>query len=240
MWAVLPIKDFSQVKQRLSGVLTPTERRHLFHAMVQDALDVLTVQPELERCVLVSDDPAAGLLAEHYGALCWREQELGAAGLNAVATAAATRIAAAGADSMMIVHGDLPLLQAGELRELVACHRAASGERAVTLATDRHGDGSNIVLCRPPTALEFAYGPGSCRRHRLNAERAGAAFDVLQLPGASRDIDSSDDLFDLLDVQWHDRALHTMNYLRESGIVHRLRAMAAGGANTDYPERDAE
>ena len=36
MWAVLPLKDFVSAKQRLSGVLSATARRRLFHAMVED------------------------------------------------------------------------------------------------------------------------------------------------------------------------------------------------------------
>ncbi len=237
MWALLPLKDFVQAKQRLSGVLSATERRSLFHAMVQDVLEVLSREPALQRLVLVSDDPTASLLAEHYRADCWREAEVGGRGLNGVVRAAVQRMAG-DTDTVMIVHGDLPLLNAAELRELIAQHRCEPAPRKVTLATDRRGEGSNVLLCSPPAVIDFAYGPDSNRRHRELAAAAGAQFNECRLPGIGRDIDVSDDLQDLLDPRWQGRAVYTLRYLRDSGLDARLRAMAAGTANTDYHKRD--
>ena len=65
MWAVLPLKDFVSAKQRLSGVLSATERRRLFHAMVEDVLSVLIQAPSIVGIVIVSDDPTAALMARH-------------------------------------------------------------------------------------------------------------------------------------------------------------------------------
>jgi len=80
VWAILPLKDFVDAKQRLSGVLTDHERRHLFHAMVEDVLDVLAGHPALEQTVIVSDDPGAESLAERYGVMVWSEMSLGLTG----------------------------------------------------------------------------------------------------------------------------------------------------------------
>ena len=66
MWAVLPLKDFVSAKSRLSGVLSPVERRRLFHAMVEDVLSVLSDSDLIDGVLLVSDDPTAALLAEHF------------------------------------------------------------------------------------------------------------------------------------------------------------------------------
>ena len=69
MWAILPLKDFVSAKQRLSGVLSASERRRLFHAMVEDVLSALSHAETIDSIVIVSDDPAASLLAERYGAV---------------------------------------------------------------------------------------------------------------------------------------------------------------------------
>ena len=42
MWAVLPIKDVTDAKQRLAAVLTPDERQQLFRTMAADVLRTLT------------------------------------------------------------------------------------------------------------------------------------------------------------------------------------------------------
>lgn len=232
MWALLPLKDFVQAKQRLSGALTAAERRSLFHAMVQDVLDVVAAQG-FEQLVLVSDDPAASLLAEHYGAICWRETELEVSGLNAVVGRAAARAQQQGAQSVAVIHGDLPLISAAELDQLCAAHARQQADRRVTLATDRHGSGSNILLVSPPTLMDFAYGQNSCELHRQRAEAAGAVFESLQLAGVGRDIDNVEDIVDLLQGDWPGRAQHTLQYLIDSGIAARLGTIAAGGANHD-------
>ena len=115
MWALLPLKDFVQAKQRLTGCLTVSERRGLFHAMVEDVLTVLAAHSGFERIVVVSDDPAAQLLAEHYRIDCWSERDLGLSGLNGVVSAALNKMAVLTANeshpvAAMVVHGDLPLL----------------------------------------------------------------------------------------------------------------------------------
>ena len=77
IWAVLPLKDFGEAKQRLAGRLTPAERRAFFQAMVEDVLTVLTRCSSLSGVAVLSDDPTARLLASHYGVALWSEHDLG-------------------------------------------------------------------------------------------------------------------------------------------------------------------
>jgi 2-phospho-L-lactate guanylyltransferase len=56
------------------------------------------------------------------------------------------------------------------------------------------GDGTNGLLVSPPTALAFAFGPGSCRRHQALAREQGIAAVALTLPGLAADIDKPADL----------------------------------------------
>ena len=83
MWVLLPLKDFVKAKQRLSGFLSVTERRGLFQAMVEDVLEELVSIAEIDRIILLSDDPVARFLANYYQVECWSERELGQ-GLNPV------------------------------------------------------------------------------------------------------------------------------------------------------------
>lgn len=239
MWALLPLKDFVQAKQRLAGSLTVSERRGLFHAMVEDVLTVLSVHPSFERIVVVSDDPAAHLLAKHYGIDCWSERSLSASGLNAVVDAALRQMAEitrnhSRATVAMVVHGDLPLLGAQELNSLIDQHRALmkTHRSAVSIATDRHGRGSNIVVCDPAKAPVLAYGLDSCTAHYASALAMQLPAQVISLPGLAQDIDTQDDLLRLLAMLPSAAAERTLAYLHQDGIAQRLRQLGSEAANT--------
>ena len=77
LWALIPVKDFVNAKQRLSGVLSPSERRGLSQAMVEDMLVCLGHVPGIDGILLVSDDPGAGLLAYRYGARVLKDRSGG-------------------------------------------------------------------------------------------------------------------------------------------------------------------
>jgi FO synthase len=237
VWALLPLKDFVNAKQRLSGVLASHERRHLFHTMVEDVLDVLANHPAIEQTVIVSDDPSAELLAERYGVECWAESLLATnnnkiKGLNAVVDSAANKFVELGIDSMLVVHGDLPLLKACEIQQLVSLHNTCETP-AVTIAPDTTKEGSNCVLVSPPNVISFQYGQGSFKKHRRIAQQQSITFNEISLLGAARDIDNPVDLEVLSAVD--NRAKHTLTYLQESGIKERLQTMLhdSNGAISD-------
>ncbi len=231
VWALLPLKDFVNAKQRLSGVLAAHERRHLFHTMVEDVLDVLAGHPALEQTVIVSDDPSAELLAERYGVMCWTEASLGltgttAKGLTAVVDAAADKLAAQGVMSMLVVHGDLPLLKAEDIQCLLDQHCAQSP--AITIVPDNRNNGSNCIVATPPNCIPFQYGEGSFDKHRAAASTLAVAVNTLILEGAAWDIDNPEDL-EYLSTQRSNRdyqGRHSLLYLQQSGIVDRLQAIA--------------
>lgn len=223
MWAVLPLKDFADAKQRLAGLLDGAQRIGLLRAMVGDVLCTLRGHPDLDGTLVVSADPLARALAQSHGADFVSETALGVQGLNAVVQAAVAQLARDGEDEVLILHGDMPLISTDEISQLIRHHRLAPAP-ALTLATDRHGDGSNGLLCSASAAIGFAYGKGSCARHREQAQRAGMSCNILTLPGMSCDIDEPADLVALLDHPHLAAAHGTRNYLAASGITHLLLA----------------
>lgn len=223
LWALLPLKSFVNAKQRLSGVLSPQQRQHFFHFMVEDVLEVLANHAGIDKLVIVSDDPGAELLAEHYGVDYWPEESLPGSGLNAVVAGFARTVAQRGVDSLLVVHGDLPLLSGAQLDQLIAAHGLAP---AVTIAPDRHQQGSNCLLCSPPTVIDFHYGENSLQKHRQASESRGVTMLELALPGIACDIDSPEDLLVLLESPQAGKK--SIRYLQETGIAERLQSMSIG------------
>lgn len=225
MWALVPVKGFADGKQRLAGVLTPDERRTFCRAMLEDVLQAVRAHPLICRVILLSNDGEVEELARSHGIDYWTETSLNASGLNPVVNAAARRLGAQGVQDFMVVHGDLPLLSTEALTGLISQHRKGQRPR-ITIAPDRHGEGSNIVVSSPPGAIEFQFGPQSYQRHCRIAEARGVVVETFFCQDTSCDFDNPEDLPDLLRQDARDK--RSACYLYESGIAERLARMDPG------------
>lgn len=240
MWALLPLKNFDEAKQRLSGVLSPLERRGLFQAMVEDVLEVLHKHPHLDGILLLSDDPTARLLAELYQVDFLQESALCARGLNGVVQAGVEYLAEQGINDVMVIHGDLPLISAEEVSHLINCHKQQSP--ALTIAPDARQEGTNCLLCNPASVLTYCYGNQSLARHSLQSRQKNLALKIELLWGMSRDIDTPEDLDFLIRNAGDNNATRTSRFIVDSGIGERIEVMfhqreaAVKNVAVDYPQ----
>jgi 2-phospho-L-lactate/phosphoenolpyruvate guanylyltransferase len=209
--AILPIKSFSEAKQRLRAELSDADRRALVDAMFSDVLVALRRVPALEQIVVVSGDRVAQRIGQGYGALVVEDDERGH---NAAATKGIQAALEDGIDRALLVPGDCPLMDPRELEELLA-HPA--GERSALVIPDRHGTGTNALLLTPPDVLAPSFGPDSCQRHIADAEAAGVPAEVVAIAGLALDIDTPDDLEALQQHLAHTRggAAHTRGMLNQ-------------------------
>ncbi len=219
MWAVVPVKDMGGVKQRLARALAADERRELYRAMLRDVLSALRAARGLAGVALVTRDGEAEALARHFEIRVIGEPEN--RGHSAAVARAASVLAAEGAEGLLQVPGDLPLLGAGEIETVLAAHGPAP---AFTIVPSRDEWGSNCVLCSPPEVMALRFGENSFRPHLASARARGLDPRVLRLPGICLDIDTPDDLIELARRAG---ATRTQRYLAKSGIVERLLATEA-------------
>ncbi|MGI9289314.1 MAG: 2-phospho-L-lactate guanylyltransferase [Pseudomonadales bacterium] len=196
--AVVPFKSLQHAKQRLADYLNTEQRAKLVAAMLEDTLRALIATEGLNRVLLVSNDPFTEELATRLG-VDQQSEPAQSSGLNAVLQAVCTDLAQQGYESVLIAHGDLPLLVARELRQLLGHHRALASSAKISLVPDRARDGSNCLLCSPPNVLRFSYGQGSCEKHLAIAAQGGIQSEVVELAGASLDIDEPLDLQHLVE-----------------------------------------
>ena len=119
IWAVLPVKDLAGAKQRLAGVLSATERRELFAAMLEDVLCALAASAGLAGILMATRDPIAQDLAARHGAeVLLEERNRG----HSAASALGVRAEAPAVLSRAPVPGELTALkeELSELREELA------------------------------------------------------------------------------------------------------------------------
>ena len=256
MWAVLPLKDFVSAKSRLSGVLSPVERRRLFHAMVEDVLSVLSDSDVIDGVLLVSDDPTAALLAEHFSVELLDEPPASGSEeyrqpLNIAVAAGCRRVVElVGETDILVLHADLPQITLSEISRLAASwsHAVSRGEKSALLVSDRHGEGSNALLFNSGDLTDddfsalFHFGRDSYRRHHAAFSACGFSIeDFASLPLAA-DIDTPDDLADFLLCHSRHGGLPSRlsDYCHETAIDGRLELMWPSADDNFQSHRSAD
>jgi len=99
-------------------------------------------------------------------------------------------VVAAGAEALLALPSDLPLLTSADLDEL---RTLALTEEGIIVAPSRD-NGTNALLMRPPRAIAYAFGEASAGRHRALATKAGVPCRFYHSPTLALDIDRPEDL----------------------------------------------
>ncbi len=99
-------------------------------------------------------------------------------------------VTARGADAMLTLPADLPLLTADDILQL---YDLALSDVEVAIAPS-HDGGTNALLLCPPDAIEFAFGEDSFRRHLEQAASSGRRYAIYRSETLDRDLDLPGDL----------------------------------------------
>lgn len=189
--AILPLKGLDQAKQRLREALGVQPRRALVEAMFADVLIALRRTTVLSGILVVSADTVAQRIAQGYGAEVIDDDQRGHSQAAARGIAHARQ---AGAERVLLVPGDCPLLDPAELTTLIT---APAPARSVAIVPDRHGSGTNALLISPPGVFGPAFGSGSRARHEQKAQAAGLESRTVRVPSLALDVDTPEDLAEI-------------------------------------------
>jgi 2-phospho-L-lactate guanylyltransferase len=188
--AILPIKSFGAAKQRLSGLLGNGSRQALAQAMFLDVLASLRRVPGIDAVAVVTANADAQSAARRGGVHLLSEPR--EEGQSAAAQIGIRHGLELGFERVLLVPGDTPLIEAGEIGMLLT--RAEDEGIQAVIVPDRHGSGTNALLLSPPDALSPSFGQGSLERHCQAAVSAGIEHRVEALASLVLDVDTPDDL----------------------------------------------
>ena len=184
--AVVPVKGLDEAKSRLAGVLSPEERAKLTLEMLAHVLEMVGRSGVVEKIGVIS--PEVEQLSLPDGVALIKQIE---PGLNNLLEQGREWALSEGADGLMVIFADLPLLSESDLVEISELGGEAS---TLVLAPDRHGHGTNVMLSHPVTLARFAFGTGSYHKHRRRALEDGAKVETYRSMGTSLDLDTPDDM----------------------------------------------
>ena len=188
--AIVPVGGLEGAKSRLGETLDAEERRDLVQRMLDRTVRSALATSGIAETLVVSPDREALAAAARLGARTMLQRSQG---LNRGLREARDDAIAGGADAIVVVPIDIPLISQAALAELIAPLSVIAERPLVVLAPDRHGRGTNGLVLAPPDAIEFGFGGDSRAAHAACAEESGARYVELDGP-LSVDIDTPDDL----------------------------------------------
>ncbi|MCO5316671.1 MAG: 2-phospho-L-lactate guanylyltransferase [Solirubrobacterales bacterium] len=212
-FAVITIKRFDRAKQRLADSVAPDQRQRLAEAMFSDVLEAVKLARMLTGIVVVTGEPKAAGVAAEAGAQVVEDPVDG--GHSEAATRGLRRAIDLGADRVILLPGDCPLLDPRELDRLFT----GMPSPWVAVVPDRHGTGTNALALAPPDAIIPAFGEGSCERHLGLAREAGIPASREELASLALDLDTPADLVALTGAIETERAAGRKGPARHTGSV---------------------
>jgi 2-phospho-L-lactate guanylyltransferase len=187
---LVPVKNLRNAKQRLAAVLDQSSRTQLAQAMITDVLETLGSWTDRPEVVVVSTDGFVQELARSLDFRLLADDDRSETDAIEKATGYCL---ANGAESTLVVPGDIPLIRVSELAAIVQ----AAPQRGSVLVPAADGRGTNAAYRRPASLFPLRFGNDSFQPHLQAARATGFPCAVLSLPGIALDIDNPFDLQEL-------------------------------------------
>jgi 2-phospho-L-lactate guanylyltransferase len=188
---LVPIKNLSSAKQRLSPILNPEERFALAQAMCEDVLQALADWPNCPPVAVVTSDQFARALATRFNFEIIADDENGG---ETSAIAMATAVCRdRGARSTLVIPADIPLLETADLQKIAD----SAPPQGTVLVTDAARRGTNAAWRAPADLFPLRFGNDSFLPHLASAKATGLPCVVLDLPNLARDVDRLEDLHEV-------------------------------------------
>lgn len=205
-FAIVPVKDLSRAKERLSSIIPQDVRTALAYAMLEDVLTALAGSRLLDRKFIVTLDKKAIKIAADLGIEVIEETDQ--KGESAAVDFASGICKEMGARSVLVIPGDAPLITAEDIDFIVERER---NEPSTILVPARDFLGTNAILRRPPDAFPSRFGHDSYRKHLDEAARRNIKVDSFENPRIALDIDNPEDLREFVSIKSDTKAYELLS-----------------------------
>ena len=187
-WVVVLIKDFDSAKERLRPALGSKSRRALARRNAQLAV---TAAAACDHVLAVAGSEEVAEMAAAWGASVLLEPR--EEGQNTAAERGIARARAAGAEAVLLLSSDLPLVTADAVRRLLQAADRLKSPVVVAVPAIGRG-GTNALYLRPADTIGMHFGDESLVKFKDDAEARGVKFVVHHSDAIALDLDEPSDL----------------------------------------------
>jgi len=185
---VVLIKDFDSAKQRLSPAMGAKSRRALSRRNAKLAVEAAKAG---DRVLVVAGGEEVAELAASWGAEVLLEPR--EEGQNVAARRGINRAAEKGAEAILLLSSDLPLITRDAVKTLLESAARVKGSVAIAAPAIGRG-GTNALYLRPADAVGLHFGEDSFAKFRDDAKARGVQFIVNESDAMALDLDEPSDL----------------------------------------------
>ncbi len=219
--ALIPVKGFTNAKQRLSALLGARERERLAEAMFRDMLRQVTdVRGLAETCVVTGDAKVVGI-ARALGATVIREASEN--GETAAVDFARNFLKSSGCEAVLILPGDLPLVRSSDIEEILRELTEKTKAPFALLVPSHDRMGTNALLLAPPDVIALRFGYDSFSYHMGQVAAQGLVTRYLENERIALDIDEPSDLEKFLAYRQDGEAFRLAYELLGEGVAEKTR-----------------
>lgn len=227
-FVIIPVKELSRAKNRLSNFLSLSERQELAFSMLTDVLMAACKSKASDKTLVVTNDERAIELANRYAIECIVETQQH--GESESVDSASSVCMEMGARSVLRIPGDVPLITADDIDHIL---NKSNDKPCVLLVPSYDMLGTNAILRTPSNAIKSHFGYDSLRKHIEEAKANNIPHHVMEIPNVAMDVDEPKDLkrlFSLLD-QKSMQNLNTVRILEEMDLMNKLKKLKITGSN---------
>jgi 2-phospho-L-lactate/phosphoenolpyruvate guanylyltransferase len=187
-WVVVLIKDFDSAKERLRPAMGAQSRRALARRNAKLAVDA--AKPG-DHVLVVAGGEEVAEMAESWGAVALLEPR--EEGQNKAAERGIERAVEGGAEAVLLLSSDLPLVTPDAVHALLGAASRLKPPVVVAVPAIGRG-GTNALYLHPPDVIGMHFGDESLVKFREDAESRGVNFVVHNSEAMALDLDEPSDL----------------------------------------------
>ena len=200
--ALIPVKGFSNAKQRLSPLLDAADRELFAEVMFRDVLkQVLKARGLVETYVVTGDNKVAEIAASLGAQLIREKAEKGETDAVDFARGELKQL---GREAVLIIPGDMPLVRSADIEEVLAQVPEGASFPFALLVPSHDRMGTNALLLAPPDIIKLRFGYDSFTYHMSQLSVQGLPLRFTENERLALDIDEPKDLERFLSFGFED------------------------------------
>jgi 2-phospho-L-lactate/phosphoenolpyruvate guanylyltransferase len=222
--ALIPVKGFSNAKQRLSPLLAGADRELFAEVMFRDVLkQVLKARGLVETYVVTGDNKVAEIAASLGAQLIREKAEKGETDAVDFARGELKQL---GREAVLIIPGDMPLVRSTDIEEVLAQVPEGASFPFALLVPSHDRMGTNALLLAPPDIIKLRFGYDSFTYHMSQVSAQGLPLRFIENERLALDIDEPKDLERFLSFGFEDgESTRAVRAMLAEQVVEKFRGI---------------